>query len=128
MSSLVSITQNGQALGVAVVALAYLIMQMMGGKLQITDRFSSIEAEMKRPIGMGLIVILNGLLLFHNAKTPSRVSNLLSTPWAHVASLLVAGFIGSGDIETSVVVTLFVLIFMQLLRTPEERKKTPYLL
>lgn len=123
-----SLTQNGQALGVAAVFLGYLTLQMMQGRLMLSDHFTALEAQMKRPIALALIIISNGILAGTNAKMPMRITSVLASPWARLAALLVAGFIGAGDIETAVVATALVLVVMQLVRTPQERQRAPFML
>lgn len=59
---------------------------------------------------------------------PEKLSAFMQKNWVKFLSLFLISFASTKDIEQSFFVTLAFLAFVHLWRTPEERKKYPYLI
>lgn len=129
MNAALQLTQRTDALGASAVGLGAAVWMLMQGGMQMTDRFNSLEALMRRPIALGLIGVMASMMMGAGAvNLPMRLRSLLSRPEVRFLVIALVGFAGSGDIETAVIGTLFIGVVMQLLRTPAERKETPFMI
>jgi uncharacterized membrane protein YtjA (UPF0391 family) len=85
--------------------------------------------------GMGSGLIFTAIVLAQailGAKgltnTPAVVNRAFKNPSVRFVALFLIALVSTKNVESSAFITLAFVTLMQLLRTPEERKKTPYLI
>lgn len=77
----------------------------------------------------GLIILLQAILGGKGlTNTPKSIDKLFENPLVRYITLFLISFTATSNIENSIFIVLGFVAIMQLLRTPEERKKTPYLI
>lgn len=77
----------------------------------------------------GLIILLQAILGGKGlTNTPKSIDKLFENPIVRYITLFLISFTATSNIENSLFIVLGFVAIMQLLRTPEERKKTPYLI
>jgi len=108
----------------------------LGGAWHTADRigaspniFVGTEQAMKGPVSFGLIVLIQGLFGGQGfTDTPGKLKNMFKYDVVKFFVLYIIAFSGTQDIEEAFFILLAFLAFMQLIRTPAERKAHPYLI
>ena len=128
MDSIIAFGQNTNVLAVGAAAIGFLLAMQMTGKRPFVDRFVATEMMLRKPVSLAVIAAVTSIMFgIGVVSPPSRLVNLLKTPWARMLALFLTGLTASGDIETSFMATAMVAILLQLARTPEERRRHPYM-
>ena len=98
---------------------------MHNGKYNL---FQNIERSALAPfLPIMLLVIEHTVMFSELTNRPSVIGKLVkSDRFAFVISIL-SVFLATRDIEITVLVVISYLLFLQLVRTPDERTKTPIL-
>ena len=84
--------------------------------------FKSIEAASVAPFIHVVLVILDHALLYNKDDTPSILEKFSNSKYTTLIITMFAMFMATHDVESTVLITTGYLLFLQLLRTPEERK------
>lgn len=122
------LTQNTNALIGSAGIVGFLALKMLSGDYRVDANFGKLEKQLTRPVSMALVVVAATFILSSNSQLPSRVSKILQSPIARLVTLLLLGAIASGDIESALASVSFVLLVIQILRTPDERARNPYII
>jgi len=90
------------------------------------------DKYMSMPTIFTFIVLFQGCFGGNGIEqTPSALMNVLHghalSPLFRFLFVAAIGYTATSDIETAIVVTVAFFVFLHLLRTPEEKKKVPYL-
>ena len=98
---------------------------MHNGKYNL---FKNIERSALAPFLPIMLLIIEHTVMFSElTNRPSIIGKLVkSDRFAFVISIL-SVFLATRDIEITILVVLSYLLFLQLVRTPDERTKTPIL-
>lgn len=79
------------------------------------------------PIIFSLLVIFQGCFGGMGViQTPTRLTNAINSPIARFIFLFCIAYTATTDIETAIVTVIIFLIFLQIIRTEEERKKLKF--
>ena len=79
------------------------------------------------PIIFSVIVIFQGCFGGMGIiQTPERLQKAINNPIARFIFLFCIAYTATTDIETAIVTVFIFLVFLQLIRTKEERKKLKY--
>lgn len=90
---------------------------------------TKIEKTMGNWFFFGLIILLQAVLGGKGlTNTPKSIDKFFENPLVRYIALFLISFTATSNIENSLFIVLGFVAIMQLLRTPEERKKTPYLI
>tara|TARA_R110002074_G_scaffold134675_1_gene278854 strand:- start:1557 stop:1922 length:366 start_codon:yes stop_codon:yes gene_type:complete len=96
-----------------------------GGGFNLAPTF---EGGLKGPVWFGMIVLLQALFGGQGfTDTPESLANLFKKDWVKFLVLYLICFSGTQDLEESFFILISFLAFIQLCRTPKERKDHPYL-
>lgn len=91
--------------------------------------FDPVEKRLQAAAGLGIIAFIQ---TFMGGKElvnhPKKIENFLESPLGRFIMLYITLFAMTSDFETAFFIAMVYLIFLHILRTPEERKKTPYLI
>lgn len=92
-----------------------------------THRFTSrAEGWLNIPLIITLITIFQVFMDF-SPIVPERISKLVHNPAFRSASVFLVAYSVTQDIESTVYSSVIFLALLQLVRTPEERKRFPYM-
>ena len=86
------------------------------------DWFKSIEAASIAPFVHVVLVILNHVIVYDKYDTPSIIKKFTNSRTITLIITMFAMFTAIHDVESTILITIGYLLFIQLLRTPEERK------
>ena len=90
---------------------------------------SDLEVNMGSGLVFTAIVLAQAILGAKGlTNTPAVVNEAFKYPSVRFLSLFLISLVTTKNVESSVFITFAFVTLMQLLRTPEERKKTPYLI
>lgn len=122
------LTQNTSALMGAGAVVGYLVLRMLGGDYRMDANFGKLEKQLTRPVSLAIVAVAASVLLGTTSQLPSRITKLMQSPIARFVFLLLLGTVAAGDIESALASVTLVLISLQLLRTPQERQRAPYII
>lgn len=96
--------------------------------LNIPDIFPPwVDNFLTYPIIFSLLVIFQGCFGGMGViQTPARLTNAINSPIARFIFLFCIAYTATTDIETAIVTVIIFLIFLQIIRTEEERKKLKF--
>ena len=93
------------------------------------DTITQLESGMGSGLIFTAIVLAQAILGAKGlTNTPAVINRAFKNPSVRFVSLFLIALVSTKNVESSVFITLAFVTLMQLLRTPEERKKTPYLI
>ena len=108
------------ALAVAIGAMVYKV------DIKVLD---PVEKQLQAAAGLGIIAFIQTFLGGKKlVDHPQKIENFLESSAGRFIMLYVTLFAMTSDFEIAFFVTMAYLIFVHILRTPEERKKNPYLI
>ena len=84
------------------------------------------ETILNAPLIFSILVIYQGVFAGNTVSIiPKKLLNLFDNPWFRLFSMLVVSYTATLEIEMALLSTIFFVVFINLLRTPEEKKKFP---
>ena len=96
---------------------------------KLPDYLDPFEKFMNTPLIFSFIVLMQGLFGGKGlVSTPSNVEEFFQNSWVRMFSIVAIAYTATGEIEIAFAAAVLFLLFMQYMRTPEERKETPYLI
>lgn len=88
-----------------------------------------VETQLQAAAGIGIIAFIQTFLGGKElVKQPAKVDTFLESGWGRFLMLYLTMFAMTSDFELAFFVAAAYLIFLQIFRTPEERKETPFLI
>lgn len=88
-----------------------------------------VETQLQAAAGIGIIAFIQTFLGGKElVKQPAKIDKFLESGWGRFLMLYITMFAMTSDFELALFVAAAYLIFLQIFRTPEERKETPYLI
>jgi len=97
------------------------------------DLFSTLqikEEALSAPAILGAAILFEHMLIhnIHLVKVPANVEKLFKNDLAKLLILFILTFTAIRDADASLLIVIAFLIIMQLLRSPEEKDRHPYLI
>ena len=84
------------------------------------------EIILNAPLIFSILVIYQGVFAGNTVSiVPQKLLNLFNNPWFRLISMFIVSYTATLEIEMAVLSTIFFVVFINLLRTPEEKKKFP---
>lgn len=81
----------------------------------------------KNPLAVGFIVMYQGLFAGNAIKIPKRLEVLFKSKIFRFISIVFVAFTGTLDIEWAIIDAFMFLLFLYILKTPEEREKQGFI-
>jgi hypothetical protein len=95
--------------------------------LRLPDYMQNIEKFLRLPLIFTLIYVFGGIFAGLNYPYPEFLySSFKKYPLVRLFGILCLAFTATGQIEYALVGTIIFFFVINILRTPEERKKYPY--
>jgi uncharacterized membrane protein YhaH (DUF805 family) len=89
---------------------------------------SDFEKQLNNQYVFSMIVLLSALFgSLGIVETPERLRNLSKQWWFRLFTLLTIAYTATRQIEVSVISIVMLLLFLYLLRTPEERRDSEFI-
>lgn len=86
-----------------------------------------VETQLQAAAGIGIIAFIQTFLGGKNlVKQPAKIEKFLESELGRFIMLYITMFAMTSDFEMAFFVATAYLIFLHILRTPEERKETPH--
>jgi hypothetical protein len=90
---------------------------------------NGVETQMQAVGSIGTIAFIQSVLGGNSmVEHPKKLKKILKNKGVRFALLYFTSFSVVRDLEIALIISLAYMVFMQLLRTPEERKKYPYMI
>jgi hypothetical protein len=83
-----------------------------------------IEKIILMPVVISLLVMYHDLFLHELVYIPERVRKYFKYMWFRLLSVFIIALTVTSDVEYALISTLIFVILLNVLKTPEERKKT----
>jgi hypothetical protein len=95
--------------------------------LELPDYLQGFEKFLRLPIIFTLIYILGGLYAGLNYPYPKKLDEIFQKyAFVRLIGVLFLAFTATGQIEYAIIGTIMFLFIINIIRSPEERKKYPY--
>ena len=91
--------------------------------------FKGVEKTLALPASVGLIFLIQGV---YGAKgiieTPKTIEDVFTYPGVRFIMLTLIAYTGTKRVGTAILMVISFLLSVQLLRTPQERERHPYIM
>ncbi len=90
---------------------------------------NGVETQLQAAGSLGAIAFIQAVMGGSGmVEHPKRLTNVMKYKTVRFGMLFLTSFSIVRDLEIAIIVSMAYMVLMQLLRTPEERKKYPYLI
>ena len=90
---------------------------------------NGVETQLQAAGSLGAITFIQSVMGGNGmVEHPKRLTNVLKYKTVRFGILFLTSFSIVRDLEIAIIVSMAYMVLMQLLRTPEERKKYPYMI
>ncbi len=90
---------------------------------------NGVETQLQAAGSLGAIAFIQSVMGGNSmVEHPTKITKFLENKTVRFAVLFLTAFSVVRDLEIAIIVSLAYMVLMQLLRTPEERKKYPYMI